>query len=45
VENAVTMLNTLKKQLDKIGSKHIFHKNKVARLKSKYDKMVNKLKA
>lgn len=43
-ENAIktkNLLREIKKQLDKIEAKHIFHKNKVARLKSKYEKMVN----
>ena len=44
LESAEELLKTLKKQLDQIGSKHIFHKNKVARLKSRYDKMVNQLR-
>ena len=39
------LLKTIKKQLDKIGAKHIYHKNKVARLKSKYEKIVNNFNA
>ena len=45
VNKAVELLNTIKKQLDKVGGKHIFHKNKVNRLKSRYEKMVNNLKS
>ena len=43
--NPNELMNEIKKQLDKIEAKHIYHKNKVARLKSKYQKMVNKFNA
>ncbi len=43
--NINDLVKTIKKQLDKIGAKHIYHKNKVARLKSKYDKIVNNFNA
>ena len=44
IEDAEPMLNNIKKYLDKIGSKHIYHKNKVNRLKSRCDKFVNSLR-
>lgn len=40
---AIELFNTINKQLDQIGSKHIFHKNKVARIKSKYNKLINSI--
>ena len=38
------LLNDVKKKLDKIGSKKIYHKNKVNRLKSRLEKIANKIK-
>lgn len=44
VEEATPVLNNIKKYLDKIGAKHIYHRNKVNRLKSRCDKFVNYLR-
>ena len=43
ISSATTLLNTIKKRLDMIGSKHIYHKNKVNRLKSRCEILVNRL--
>jgi ribosomal protein S20 len=43
ISTATTLLNTIKKRLDVIGSRHIYHKNKVNRLKSRCECFVNRL--
>ena len=45
LKKAEELLNIAKKKLDKICGKHIYHRNKVNRLKSKCDKKVNVLRS
>ncbi|HUQ72416.1 MAG TPA: 30S ribosomal protein S20 [Planctomycetaceae bacterium] len=44
-ESAKTALGTAIKKLDQGAGKHLIHKNKAARLKSRLTKLVNKLSA
>ncbi|MBQ2350520.1 MAG: 30S ribosomal protein S20 [Cytophagales bacterium] len=43
ISEARELLNIIKKRLDMIKNKHIYHGNKVNRLKSRCERLVNRL--
>jgi small subunit ribosomal protein S20 len=45
IEAASTVLQTAIKKLDQAADKHLIHKNKAARLKSRLTRLINKQKA